>query len=113
MGGQLGAVVTDDHARPAAALADAVQLTSHPLTGQGGVDHGRQAFPAEVVDHAQDAKAPAARQGVGGKVERPALIGSLRHHHGRSRADQRQPSCPTPTAILAAVSSRRSGVARP
>ena len=27
--------------------------------------------------------------------------------------DQRQPPCPTPTAMLAAVSSRRSGVARP
>jgi putative transposase len=27
--------------------------------------------------------------------------------------DQRQPSCPTPTAMLAAVSSRRSGVAWP
>ncbi len=27
--------------------------------------------------------------------------------------DQRQPSCPTPTTMLAAVSSRRSGVARP
>ena len=32
---------------------------------------------------------------------------------GNTAPDQRQPSCPTPTTMLAAVSSRRSGVARP
>jgi transposase len=33
--------------------------------------------------------------------------------HDARGFDQRQPTCPTPTTKLAAVSSRRSGVARP
>ena len=85
--GQLGAVVGDDHAGIAAALGDLVELAADPLAGERVVDDGCQALPAEVVDDAQDAEAPAVGQGVGDEVEAPALVGILRDRHRRSGAE--------------------------
>ena len=50
-------------------------------------------------------------------IMRPAgpevSIASVKERKSAPAADQRQPSCPAPTAKLAAVFSRRAGVARP
>ena len=83
IGGQLGAVVAHHHAGIAPTLGDGVKLARHPFAGQRGVDHRRQALPAEVVDHTQDAEASAVAQRVGNKVEAPALVAVLRDRHRR------------------------------
>ena len=44
--GQLGAVVADDHAGPAAALDEPIELASDPDAGERVVNDERQAFPA-------------------------------------------------------------------
>ena len=46
-------------------------------------------------------------------AERQGYANGYMLEEPRATGDQRQPSCPTPTTMLAAVSSRRSGVARP
>ena len=45
--------------RTAAQLDDAIEFAGDPQAGERGVDDQRQAFPGEVVDHDQDAEAPA------------------------------------------------------
>lgn len=66
--------------RVAACGKHAIQLPRNPGSGQRRVGHQRQAFPREVVDHAQDAEPPAACKGIGYEVEAPALVGPLRHN---------------------------------
>ena len=41
------------------------------MAGDRVVNHRGQAFPAEVIDDTEDAKAPAIHQGVRGKVQGP------------------------------------------
>ena len=62
-----------DQAGIAPALGDLVELARDPFAGQRVVGDGCQALPAEVVDDAQDAEAPAIGHGVGDEVEAPAL----------------------------------------
>lgn len=78
--------VADHRMRLAAHPDQSRQLARNPNTWQQCVCHQRQAFPREVVDHAQDAEPPAARQGVGDEVQRPALVRPVRQHHWRPRA---------------------------
>lgn len=61
---QLGAVVADHQAGEAAHLGDPVQFTGDAVSRQRRIDDGSQAFPAEVVDHAEDAEPAAFRQRV-------------------------------------------------
>ena len=72
--GELGAVVADDQLRHAAPGHERVELARHPPPDERGVGHQRQALAGEVVDHGQDAEAPAAGERVGDEVERPALV---------------------------------------
>ena len=50
-------------------------------TGERGVYDQTEAFPREVIDQRQNAKAPAAHQCVGHEVERPAQVTILRDSH--------------------------------
>src|SRR5262245_38952162 len=52
------------------------RVRAPPLAGERVVGNGGQTLAAEVVDDAQDAKAPAIGQGVGDEVEAPALVGN-------------------------------------
>lgn len=76
--GEIAAVVDDDHRRIAPGCDDAVELADDPRAGERGVRNRGQAFAGEVVDHGQDAEAPAVRQRVGDEVEGPALVRPLR-----------------------------------
>ncbi len=58
--GQLGAIVADHRQRLAARGKHGIQFARDAGTRQRCIRHQRQAFPREVVDHAQDAKAAAA-----------------------------------------------------
>ena len=84
--GELGAVVADDHARPAARGDERLELARDPQPGERCVGDQGEAFPRAVVDHGQDPEAPAIGHLVGDEVERPALVGRHRDQHRRSRA---------------------------
>lgn len=81
IGGEFGAVVADHQQGIATAFCDGIKLPGNTMTRDRVVDDGRQAFPAEVVNHAQDAEAASIDQSVGHEVEAPALIGILRDRH--------------------------------
>ena len=57
--GQLGPVVADDHAWPAARRDDPVEFASNPDAGKGVVGDEAQAFAAEVIDDGENTE-PAA-----------------------------------------------------
>lgn len=86
--GQLSAVVADDHARTAAALDEPIELASDPDAGQRVVGDEGQAFPAEVVDHGEDAELATASKSIGDEVQRPALVGILRNRQRRPGAER-------------------------
>ena len=75
-------------------LGDPVQLAGHADTRKRGIDHGRQTFPAEVVDDAEDAEPPAVRERIRHEVERPPLVRPLRDRHGRPGPDRTLASTP-------------------
>lgn len=115
MRGQVGAIVTDHHARPASLLADAIKLPGHPLAGQGGVDYGRQAFPAEVVNHAQDAKSRATRANwvPAAPLRRFAFEPSAAPRDNAGTASCGSARSPPSSASHAGTDSRSAGVHRP
>ena len=86
--GQLGAVIADDHARSPTHLGDPVEFARDTNTGERVIDDEGQAFPAEVIDHAQDAEAAAVEQRIGHEVEAPALVRALRGRHRRPCAER-------------------------
>jgi hypothetical protein len=53
-------VVADHHAGVATYLCDPIEFTRHTDVRERVVDDQRQAFPAEVIDHGQDAELAAA-----------------------------------------------------
>jgi hypothetical protein len=71
-------------------------LRSAMKPGQRGVGRQAQAFAREVVDHSEDAEAAAVAQCVAEKIERPALVRSLRH-------GQRCPGAERPLAAAATL----------
>ncbi len=73
--GQLGAVVTDDHERPAAKDNECVI--------ERGVVHKRQALAGEVVDRDQHPEPPAIGELIGGEVKALALARPLWQGHRR------------------------------
>jgi hypothetical protein len=85
--GELGAVVTDDHAGIAPLFGDPIKFAGDTKTGERGVHHQTEAFPGEVIDQREDAEAPAAHQRIRDQVERPAQIAVLRDGHRRSGAE--------------------------
>lgn len=88
IGGELGAVVADDHAGTAAAFDDLAKFSHHTQGGERGVDDQAEALPGEVIDQGQDAEAPAAGERVHHEVERPAQVLILRDRHRRPRAQR-------------------------
>jgi hypothetical protein len=58
--GQLGAVVTDDHARIVAQFSDLIEFAGDTQAGERRVHDQTEAFPREVIDQRQDAEAPSA-----------------------------------------------------
>ena len=64
--------------RPAAPGDDGVQFARDPRPRQRGVGDQRQALAGAVVDHRQDAEAPAVGHLVGDEVQAPALVGDCR-----------------------------------
>ena len=94
--GQLRAVVADEEAGVAAKFRDLVEFGGDTNAGERDIGDEAYAFPVEVVDHRQDAKAPAVGQRVRHKVQRPALIDPLRDRHRRPRSQ-----CPLAPAALA------------
>jgi len=84
--GQLAAVVADDHSGPSALRHQALQFAHHAYDANRCIDHAGQAFAAEVVDHAQDAKAPTIAECIGDEVERPASIDRIGQGERGARA---------------------------
>lgn len=61
---QFGSVVADHHTGIAPHLGDPVQLAGNADAGDRRIHDRRQALPAEVVDHAEDADPAAVSQRV-------------------------------------------------
>ena len=91
---QLRPVVADRHARQATQLRDPVQLAANANAGDRLIDDGGQALPAEVVDHAEDAKPAAISQSIRHEVQAPALVRPLRDRHWRPGPDRALASAP-------------------
>jgi hypothetical protein len=68
------------------AIRSSSRATRRP--GQRAIGHQRQALPAEVVDHHENAQAPATAQHIRGEVEAPALVLRLRKRQRRPRAER-------------------------
>jgi hypothetical protein len=66
---QFAAVITDNDFRRAAIADELFEFAHHTYSAERRIDHGGQAFAAEVVDDAQNAEAPAVTQTVSDKVE--------------------------------------------
>ena len=79
--GQLGAVIADDHARSPTHLDDPVEFARDTNAGDGVIGDEGQAFPAEVIDHGEDAESAATSERIGHKVDGPALVRALRGRH--------------------------------
>jgi hypothetical protein len=60
----LGAVIADDHAGKALVSTMCDRARVPRWGGERGIDHQAEALPGEVIDHSEDAEAPAAHQGV-------------------------------------------------
>src|SRR5271166_433291 len=84
--GQLRAVVADNEAGIAAQLRDLVEFAGNANAGERDIGDEAYAFPVEIVDHRQDAKAPPIGERIRRKVQRPALIDPLRDRHRRPRS---------------------------
>lgn len=66
--------MADHRVRLAALPNQAGQFPGHMRKREGRLGHQRQTLPRVVIDHAQDAEAPATDQAVGDEVERPSLV---------------------------------------
>jgi hypothetical protein len=72
---QRGAVVADDHHRPAPHRYDLVEFASDTNSAQRRVDDQGKTFAGEIVDHCQPTEPSPVVEGVRYEVERPALVG--------------------------------------
>lgn len=81
VGGEFRAVVTDHHAGIAATLGNGIQFAGDAFAGERVVDDGCKTFSAIIIDHAEDAEAPAIDERIGDKVEGPALVRVLRDRY--------------------------------
>src|SRR3546814_14566825 len=74
VGGELGAVVTDDHGWLAALGDQFVQLSHNPPPGDRCVGHRTQTLPGHVIDNIEHAEAPPRDQLVVHEITAPALV---------------------------------------
>ena len=89
--GELGAVVGDDHRRPAAAGDEGRELSRDPPARDRGVGDRGEALLGHVVDDVQDAEAPAAGELVVDEVDRPARV--RQRSAGAAAPARRSPAC--------------------
>ena len=76
--GELGPMVADDQAGPPPPGDQRHQFPRHAAPRDRSVDHGRQAFLRDIVDHVEDPEPPALDELVVDEVDRPARV---RHGH--------------------------------
>src|SRR3546814_6325757 len=74
VGGELGAVVTDDHGWLAALGDQFVQLSHNPPPGDRCVGHRTQTLPGHVIDNIEHAEAPPRDQLVVHEITATALV---------------------------------------
>ena len=85
MGCRFGSVVADNHVRLATPVDQLIQFTAHAGTRQGTIHDGCWRLARTIIDDAQHAEPLAILKGVRHDVERPTLIGAIRHRDGPSR----------------------------
>ena len=78
---------------------EALEVLKQRMEAEAQLSSAREAEQAALLDEV--------------RCELAETGAALETEIGKRQADQRQPSCPAPTAKLAAGSSRRAGVARP
>ena len=76
MGGVVG--ICEGHH---SSFSDAIELTGNTQASERGVHYQAETLAGEVLDHGQDAEAPAGGERVSHEVDRPAQVGSLRDRH--------------------------------
>src|SRR5256886_4951032 len=76
---ELGAIVGDAVQRLAALGDDRVELTRDPQARERRIGDQCQALARKIVDDGEDAETATVAQRVAQKIERPALVWSLRH----------------------------------
>jgi hypothetical protein len=86
--GELAAIVADDHSELATLLDDPVQLTSNPKAAERCIGDEAQAFSGAIIDDRQHSEPAAIGELIRHEVQRPAIIGSHRDQHRRSRANR-------------------------
>ncbi|AEG07173.1 hypothetical protein ACVMB3_005227 [Sinorhizobium meliloti] len=89
-----GAVVRDNHAGFASPFNQCRQFASNTTARDRRIWDCRQAFARDVVDHIEDAKAPAAGELIVDEIQRPACIGLCCDQDRRTRADSTTPGLP-------------------
>src|SRR3546814_1320485 len=87
VGGELGAVVTDDHGWLAALGDQFVQLSHNPPPGDRCVGHRTQTLPGHVIDNIEHAEAPPRDQLVVHEITAPALVWQGKDRRRRLGAD--------------------------
>ncbi len=71
---QFGPIITDNDLGHAAHADELFEFAHHTYSAERSIDYRGQAFAAEVVDDAQNAKASAGTARIGDEVERPPFI---------------------------------------
>lgn len=96
IGGELGPVVADDHARLAASGNDVGQFARYSTDRDRRVGDRGEAFPGRVINDVEHPEPPATGELVVNEVQAPAGIGPSRHEDRSPCAD-----CPAPGPTLA------------
>src|SRR3546814_230411 len=96
VGGELGAVVTDDHGWLAALGDQFVQLSHNPPPGDRCVGHRTQTLPGHVIDNIEHAEAPPRDQLVVHEITAPALVWQGKDRRRRLGADSTPAIAPPP-----------------
>src|SRR5437870_2673040 len=83
---ELGAIVGHEHRGFAPGLDEPLEHLRDAPPAQRSIDFDRQAGAGEVVDHGEDAKAPAVVEDIEHEIEGPSLV------HARRRREPRDPA---------------------
>lgn len=94
MRAELGPVVTNDQAGPAAPGDECRQFPRHAATRDRGVEHSSQAFLRDIVDHVEDPEPPTLGELVVEEVDRPKRVRRSHSQERRSRASRLLPPPP-------------------
>lgn len=72
-------IIRDNHVRLAAYADQLVQFTDDPCPSQIRIHHSCQGFPRAIIHKTQHPEPLATLEGIGHKVQRPTLVGAIRH----------------------------------